>query len=485
MKQVKLWAVVIILMLLIGSIVVISYIMLNKQEKGSQKPFYVGVTYCGDSVQEAKELIDKVKNYTNLFVLQSEPFWWNITILEEIGDYTIASGLNYAVSGGTSTAYVNWWVNDAKERWGEPFIGIYYNDEPGGKMLDAHVTLESTVIHDEFIGGGISVNETIIKHNMGEITVYDEKQTTYFPDGTINVIIYQHDEQGRVLRPSSILIIYQPNGTITVHENIFDQENRNVYTAENITKYQLPIQPYEEILKQNPIQTFDDSAKAFVNATKETLENRFLDKAQLEETILVFTSDYGLYWWDYQSGYDLVLAQLGWNNSIIQEIGLVRGAANLQGKSWGTIITWKYTHAPYLADGEEIFEQMKTSYENGAEYVLIFNYSEDPENPNTLQEEHFQALERFWNEVVQNPKVIHCSIKADAALVLPQNYGWGMRHPEDNIWGIWQADDTSQQIWSQLQGKIDEYGLKLDIIYEDPNYPIEGKYSNIYYWYQE
>jgi hypothetical protein len=90
-----------------------------------------------------------------------------------------------------------------------------------------------------------------------------------------------------------------------------------------------------------------------------------------------------------------VLAELAWNHSVPQHIGLVRGAANLQGKSWGTCITWKYTHSPYLTDGVEMFEQMKVSYEAGAEYVVIFNYSENPANPNTLQEEHFLALKRF------------------------------------------------------------------------------------------
>jgi hypothetical protein len=484
MKPMKQIATVTILLLLFGLIIITSYAVLNKETKqGQDKKFYVGVTYCGNSTQEAKELIDKVKDYTNLFVIQSEQFWWNITILEEIGDYVITSDLNYAISGVTSTAYVNWWVNDAKERWGEQFIGIYYNDEPGGNMLDGQVKLESTVIR--YDDGGISIEENITKREMGAISIYDyEKDTTYFPDGTININIKQYDTQtGRRLSQSHETILYYPNGTITVYKGDF--ENRTVYTSENITKYRLPTQSYEEILKQKPIQTFDDSAKAFVNATEKTMEDMFLHKSQLEESILVFTADYGLYWWDYQSGYDLVLAELGWNNSIAQEIGLVRGAANLQGKSWGTILTWKYTHTPYLTDGEEMFEQMKTSYEAGAEYVLVFNYSEDKEKPNTLQEEHFQALERFWNDVVQNPKVKHGGIKANAVLVLPQNYGWGMRHSDDKIWGIWPADETSQQIWQTLQNKIDKHGLKLDIIYEDSNYPIAGRYNNIYYWNQE
>lgn len=37
----------------------------------ASKPFYVGVTYGGDSIEEAKLLIDKVANYTNVFVFTS------------------------------------------------------------------------------------------------------------------------------------------------------------------------------------------------------------------------------------------------------------------------------------------------------------------------------------------------------------------------------------------------------------------------------
>ena len=132
-----------------------------------------------------------------------------------------------------------------------------------------------------------------------------------------------------------------------------------------------------------------------------------------------------------------------------------------------------------------MFSQMKTSYEAGAEYVLIFNYADDMSGPyGTLQEEHFQALEQFWNEVVQNSDVKHGSIEAEAALVLPENYGWGMRTPDDVIWGLWDADETSTQIWTQLQNKLDEYGLKLDIVYDDSAYPVTGKYYNIFYWNQ-
>jgi hypothetical protein len=80
--------------------------------------------------------------------------------------------------------------------------------------------------------------------------------------------------------------------------------------------------------------------------------------------------------------------------------------------------------------------------------------------------------------------VVHGGIKAEAVLVLPKNYGWGMRIPTDTIWGLWDADKAAQGIWDQLQEKIDQHGLKLDIVFNDPDYPVEGKYEHIYYGYQ-
>ena len=81
--------------------------------------------------------------------------------------------------------------------------------------------------------------------------------------------------------------------------------------------------------------------------------------------IKTFTSDYVLYWFDYLGGYDVMLAQFGWNNSYIQDIALVRGAARMQNKPWGAIITWKHDEPPYLDSGEEIYNQMHTAYEAG------------------------------------------------------------------------------------------------------------------------
>jgi hypothetical protein len=467
-----------------------------------QKPFYVGVTFCGNTTAEAKHLIDKVKNYTNLFVLQSGPLQRNNTAMDEIGDYAIACGLHFSVYSGVDAAFQSdEWINASERRWGSQFLGIYYNDEPGGKMLDNYLQVSQ-----------YGADEQITKLGSGGIDVSfgNGTQITFNPDGTVRMSLNEGDSQngtlvinspeGIVTLPNvphpkdgdsvnypngtsirwfplqeSSIVTYYPNGTM----EIWKQTEDALFTIENGSSLIAQVEPYSSVLAKSPIKNFDEAAQRFVSNNRASLE--WLNN----QSVTVFTSDYALYWWDYQSGYDVVLAEFGWNNTIDQEIALTRGAATLQNKSWGAIITWTYTQPPYSTNGTEMYSQMRTAYEAGAEYVIVFNYpTMDGNQYGILQDEHFQALERFWSEVVQNAKVDNEEFKAEAALVLPRNYGWGMRNPNDIIWGIWNTNSTSEQIWSQLQNKLLEYGSRLDIVYDDPSYPVAGRYSNIYYWNQ-
>jgi hypothetical protein len=67
------------------------------------------------------------------------------------------------------------------------------------------------------------------------------------------------------------------------------------------------------------------------------------------------------------------------------------------------------------------------------------------------------------------------------ALVLPKDYGWGMRTPNDKIWGLWNSDALSPIIWTKMNQLLNTYGLRLDIIYNDTTFNFEEKYSKIYY----
>jgi len=85
-----------------------------------------------------------------------------------------------------------------------------------------------------------------------------------------------------------------------------------------------------------PINTtnYSDAAKKFVADISSTYSMQDLKRIG----ITAFTSDYGLYWFDYLAGYDAVFAEFGWNHSRPMHLGLVRGAANVQNKKWGIII---------------------------------------------------------------------------------------------------------------------------------------------------
>ena len=36
--------------------------------------------------------------------------------------------------------------------------------------------------------------------------------------------------------------------------------------------------------------------------------------------------------------------------------------------------------------------------------------------------------------------------------------------------------------WDLCQNLLDQYGLGLDIVYDDPEFPVAEKYPQIYYW---
>jgi hypothetical protein len=204
--------------------------------------------------------------------------------------------------------------------------------------------------------------------------------------------------------------------------------------------------------------------------------------------VTVFTSDYALYWWDYQAGFDVILTQLGWNHSIAQQIDLSRAAANMQNKSWGAIITYKNTLPPYLDTADNIYSQMLQSYESGAKYITIFNYPTYPDSNQygIMTDQHFNALQNFWNHITSptstgaDPDYSH----PDVVLVLPPNYGFGLRDPLDRVWGWWSADELSPKIYNVTQVLVGKYGLNLDIVYDDPTFPFTGRYTQVYLWNQ-
>ena len=243
--------------------------------------FHVGASFCGNTTAQAKLLIDRVKNYTNLLVVQSGPVSVNETALNEIVNYAVCSGLDVIVYFGFFNPNYPWqipWLDYAKQTWGSHFLGVYLFDEPGGQIID-------------------------------------ENQTAAFNQ----------------LRISDSYAYYQ-------HQPGID-------------------------LALNGSLPMDNSSAAyhFVSILQSGLGLNQLETRSINS----FTSDYALYWFDYQAGYDTIFAELGSNQSTAQAIDLVRGAARMQNKTWGAIITWTYDQPPYLVNGTEMYNQLVTSYTCG------------------------------------------------------------------------------------------------------------------------
>jgi hypothetical protein len=382
----------------------------------------VGIAFCGNTTEEAKLLIDRTKDYTNLFILDSGGglISKNRTQIEEICDYAVAQNLKVIINLGT--IYTDSWFWKTRpisnitevwqQRWGDKLLGIYYNDEPAGIQLDGYW-------NDWFNWYNASLK--FIDHPTAKLL--DE--------------IFAKREAQRI------------NGTIPVNYD---------------TETQLFVQG---VLREDPGLMF--------------LKNT---------TVNIFTADYCLYWFDYLGGYDTMFAELGWNSSVTQQISLVKGAARLQNKTWGTIVTWKYDHQPYLDSGQEIYDQMLQSYKAGAQYIIIFNYPILSQY-GVMKTEHFNALKTFWNDITTQR--YEDQSKPEAVLVLPKNYGWGLRyqsdnicgHQSDNIWGFYKPDEKAPLVANAMNKLLAQYGASLDIVYDDPAYPVTGAgYQNIYYWNQ-
>ena len=91
-------------------------------------------------VSQIKALVDKVKDYTNLFVMGSVGLTFDRTSLSEACDYVFKTKLNFIVlfTGlGMYSYNITQWMVDAKVRYGNSFLGIDRYDEPGGNQLDS------------------------------------------------------------------------------------------------------------------------------------------------------------------------------------------------------------------------------------------------------------------------------------------------------------------------------------------------------------
>ncbi len=352
---------------------------------------FVGIeTGWKSNFSDCKILIDKVKDYTNLFIVASSLILADEALLNETCDYAFKAGMylivyyqNMTVSGhysGTTKHYSpSEWFTAAKERYGHHLLGIYFYDEAGGFQLDQNGPFSAKPPIDSPIS-------------------YEDYYVNYY-------------------------WLWTHGGGVPAVADFTHSLNSSV-----------------------------------------------------------FTSDYALYWFDYLVGYDTLLAQLGWNNSRPLQISLVRGAAQAQNKDWGAIITWTYRQPPYLESGPQLYDDMVLAYDSGANYIVVYDSTQNYTST-TLTQDHYDALKNFWSYMQHNPDK-HCVLKADTALILPQDYGFGFRSPDDSVWRYHLADNWTRKLYNDVTSLVNQYNSSLNIVYNDAQFQnaTQSKYSKIMYW---
>ncbi|MCX8178185.1 MAG: hypothetical protein N3F10_07855 [Candidatus Bathyarchaeota archaeon] len=196
-------------------------------------------------------------------------------------------------------------------------------------------------------------------------------------------------------------------------------------------------------------------------------------KSYLDVGARLFTADYALYWFNYQAGYDVVLAEFGWNHTREVQIAQCRGAAEAHGKDWGVILTWTYRHPPYLAPAEVVYEDLVMAYHCGAKYIVIFEYD-------IMTRAHFEVLEKFWQYTRRYPWR-HGICRGEVAYVLPRGFGFGFRSENDSVWGLWR-ENLSLKVWRDVYSLVERHGCRFDIVYEDglPHNMLK-KYEQVFY----
>jgi hypothetical protein len=358
-------AVLLIAIIIVSAVALPTYFLTSCNSK---EQFYFGVTYGLDSVQAAQQLIDKVQNYTNIFVIDSMPISNNESSLNAVCNYAAKKDLSFFVYFLSlyGQAWQQNWVTNATKIWSNKFLGIYLRDEPGGRQIE---------LQERF---------------------------------------------------------------------------------QNATNY-------------------SDAASKFVKITSSGPSMQLLQANHIP----VVTSDFALYWFDYQAGFNTIFVELGLKDNPIQQIGLCRGASNVQGKSWGAILTW--SNVSEIENPAESYQNMLNAYNAGAKYLLMFNGNDTLGTPyGDLTEAYYQKMHQFWNYAASHPRDLS-QTRPQAVFILPPDYGWGMRTSIDSIWGIWSTDSSSALIWQGMENLIAKYGLKLDIVYQNNSSSLSN-YKTVYHW---
>ena len=142
-----------------------------------------------------------------------------------------------------------------------------------------------------------------------------------------------------------------------------------------------------------------------------------------------------------------------------------------------------YSANSTIENPTQLYNDMVFAWQSDAKYIIVFDgNSTDAATSGVLTQTHLNEMKQFWTYTKTNTR--SNEYPADTAYVLPPDYGYGFRSPNDTIWGLWSADTLSSVVWNQANTLLATYGNKLDIVYANrlDSEPITLPYKTLIFW---
>ena len=119
--------------LLIVSVLIVSFItydgiFVRKPIQSENLDVFVGVDAAYDNLEEIKRFVDETSSYTNTFVIGSTGITYDAAKLNDASQYIYDKGMYFMIYMHPNPEQLDeqrQWVEDARIRWGQRFLGLY------------------------------------------------------------------------------------------------------------------------------------------------------------------------------------------------------------------------------------------------------------------------------------------------------------------------------------------------------------------------
>jgi len=131
----------------------------------------------------------------------------------------------------------------------------------------------------------------------------------------------------------------------------WDAKFLGAYIFDEVGGYQLDLPPRDPDKPVSKATNYTDATTHYI-INVQTYLYLYRDVYFSAPQMTQYTSDFGLYWYDYLSGYDEVFSEIFGSQNDQIAVSLCRGAAESLGKDWGAILTFSppnYSNSSHIA----------------------------------------------------------------------------------------------------------------------------------------